>query len=673
LISASLNSFEAKLGFVIKLTSMTQISLFEGKCNTLFYFPVKCSVKFLLPLILSCQFFAFTLAESRTGNIDSTMKEDIPALRVKAKKLIFSAGDSCILVYKQALDLAMKRDDKEEMAMVLRDIGQYHIIKGRFDDAIDTLAKAWDIANDRRLLKLSGEIKSNMGVAYDYKGEYDSAIGAYSEALQTFITVGDTLSMATVYMNAGIVYEEMNKADEAIEYYNKALEISYIKNDKENIAILLNNLGVVYMEQKHELDKALDYFKQSMDRFIDMGQERGISSIYNNIGEIYEGKRKFEMAVQSYEKALALYEANGEKQGVVSSLRNLGDVHMKMQQYTKALSFLSRGITMAEEIGFKKARLDIYEVMTELYTRQGNYQDALRYNNLYYGLKDSIMNENLQEKMLEFQTRYETEKKNNEIARLQLEKLEQSARLKNQRLITYSLLIVFLVISGITVILFYYYNLKKKANAEKEVLIKEIHHRVKNNLQTISSLLSLQNNYIANNEIKDIVNESQGRVKAMALIHQLLYQQEPGSKIDFNQYLQQLCEAISDGYSVSTGEIDCSVNCKGIFLDIDTAIPIGLIANELFMNAFKHAFTKNIDRGRIEVLLSRQNEDNYIFTFKDNGIGLPDDINIENSQTLGLRLVYILVRQIKGVMHFKVDHGTEFTIVFNDFVKKRLH
>jgi two-component sensor histidine kinase len=178
------------------------------------------------------------------------------------------------------------------------------------------------------------------------------------------------------------------------------------------------------------------------------------------------------------------------------------------------------------------------------------YKEALHYNKLYNNLKDSVMNESLQEKLIDFQTKYETEKKNSEIARLKVEKIKQDTKLKNQRMMFYSLLLVFILVSAFVLILLYYYNLNKKANREKEVLIKEIHHRVKNNLQTISSLLSLQNNYIANNEIKDIVNESQSRVKSMALIHQLLYQQEIGSKIDLSNismhYARQFLQVIAE-------------------------------------------------------------------------------------------------------------------------------
>ncbi len=606
-----------------------------------------------------------------TKNDTAYNREDIVQLRVEAKKLIFISNDSCLLLYNKALKLAEKFNDEEEKALILRDIGQFYIMTGSFDTAIDSLKKAWEIAGKNDLTKLIGEIKSNIGVAYDYKGDYEIAIDYYSKALEDFLILCDTLSMATVYLNIGIVYEEMYKAEEAIDYYNRALQISQLKKDKENIAVILNNLGVVYMDLKMELSKALDYFQQALSLFNELGHKWGISNIYNNIGEIYEGNNKYQLAIESYKKALAINEENDEKQGIANSLRNLGNVYSKIHDYDKALSYLLRGVEISKQIGFNKNLLEVYGVISEVYDKQGTYKEALEYNRLYTSLKDSMMNESIQEKLLDFQTKYETEKKNSEIAQLKLDKLEQLSRLKHQHLINYSLLLGFVLISAFVAILLYYYNLKKKANREKEILIREIHHRVKNNLQTISSLLSLQNNYIADHAIKNIVKESQSRVKSMALIHQLLYQQEIGSKIDFDKYMHQLCQEIASGFGNTSDKIECSVQCEKIHLDIDTAIPIGLIANELFINAYKHAFRGIEKEGKITVQILQHPGNKYVFTFQDNGIGLPDNITIENSDTLGLKLVHILVKQIKGVLNCRVESGTEFVIVFQDLQRKK--
>ncbi|MBN2522273.1 MAG: tetratricopeptide repeat protein [Bacteroidales bacterium] len=589
---------------------------------------------------------------------------------MEAKKLIFVSNDSSLLLYNKALKLAEKFNDEEEIALALRDIGQFYIVTGSFDIAIDTLKKAWEIAGKKNLTKLIGEIKSNIGVAYDYKGKYEIAIDYYSKAIDDFLIVRDTISLATVYLNIGIVYEEMSKADEAIEYYNIALEFSRNADDKTYTPVILNNIGVVYMDLKEDYSKAQNYFEQALAIFSELQEKRGISNIYNNIGEIHESKTNFDMAIESYEKALAINEENDEKQGIANSLRNLGNVYGKIHDYNKALSYLLRGVEISKNIGFNKNLLEVYGVISEVYDKQAMYKEALKYNRLYISLKDSMMNESMQEKLLDFQTKYETEKKNSEIAQLKLDKLEQLSRLKHQRLINYSLLLGFILILSLVVILLHYYNLKKKANSEKEILIREIHHRVKNNLQTISSLLSLQNNYIADHVIRDIVKESQSRVKSMALIHQLLYKQEIGSKIDFEKYMHQLCQEIASGFGKITDNIECSVHCEKIQLDIDTAIPIGLIANELFINAYKHAFRDIKRKGEITVQIVQYPGNKYVFTFQDNGIGLPDNIIIENSDTLGLKLVHILVKQIKGVLNCRVENGTEFIIVFHDLQRK---
>ncbi|MGB9980057.1 histidine kinase dimerization/phosphoacceptor domain -containing protein [Methanobacterium sp.] len=222
----------------------------------------------------------------------------------------------------------------------------------------------------------------------------------------------------------------------------------------------------------------------------------------------------------------------------------------------------------------------------------------------------------------------------------------------------------------------------KKSLEEREMLIKETHHRVKNNLMVISSLLRLQSRYIKDKETKDIFTESQNRARSMAIIHEKLYQTEDLKKIDFGDYIQKLSLELFRTYSDKSRSIALNFEIENHTLDIDTAIPLGLIVNELISNSLKHAFPtvygsesinekfssvedKDIKDKQINVKFVKNNGE-YIFEVKDNGIGLPDDFNVEESASLGLRLVNSLVDQIHAQMIFDRINGTRFTIKFKD-------
>lgn len=200
---------------------------------------------------------------------------------------------------------------------------------------------------------------------------------------------------------------------------------------------------------------------------------------------------------------------------------------------------------------------------------------------------------------------------------------------------------------------------------EKEILLKEVHHRVKNNLQVISSLLKLQSEYIKDKNDLEIFRESQNRVKTMALIHEKLYRSRDIARIDFGDYVQNLASSLLLTYDVNLHKIKLKFNFDKIFFDIDTAIPCGLLINELISNCIKHAFGKD-DTGEITILIKSEDEDKYTLTVKDNGKGFPENIDFRNTKSLGMQLVVTLADQLDAVINMDNHTGTAFTIAFKE-------
>ena len=205
--------------------------------------------------------------------------------------------------------------------------------------------------------------------------------------------------------------------------------------------------------------------------------------------------------------------------------------------------------------------------------------------------------------------------------------------------------------------------------SEKEILLKEIHHRVKNNLQLTSSLLNLQSKRVSDNKIKAALKNSQLRIKSMLLVHQKLYQNTALSRIDLQNYLQQLTNNIADTYKTDDKEISIEINAP-VTLPIDAVIPIGLITNELITNAFKYAF-KERDEGLISISLEKVSAEQLVLTVSDNGIGLEKAESSDKTNSLGLDLINMLVKQIGGEMKIKNKEtgGIEFIISFPEKIK----
>lgn len=203
----------------------------------------------------------------------------------------------------------------------------------------------------------------------------------------------------------------------------------------------------------------------------------------------------------------------------------------------------------------------------------------------------------------------------------------------------------------------------KASLKEKDILLKEIHHRVKNNLQVISSLLYLQSRKIRDKETFEMFNESQNRVKSMALIHEKLYRSKDFMNIDFSEYIKNLTSYLSESYKINAEKINIGVHVENVSLSIDKAIPCGLIINELVSNSLKYAFSDE-RKGHIEINMDSINHNKVRLAVADNGIGLPKNVKLQNAKTLGLRLVGMLTEQLNGTIDLLRDEGTEYKITF---------
>lgn len=200
---------------------------------------------------------------------------------------------------------------------------------------------------------------------------------------------------------------------------------------------------------------------------------------------------------------------------------------------------------------------------------------------------------------------------------------------------------------------------------EKEVLLKEIHHRVKNNLQVTSSLLKLQSDCITDSQAREMFLDGHNRIRSMALVHEKLYQSSDLSRINFADYVKSLAALLFRSYAIDVSQISLQVEDNDIFLSVESAVPCGLIVNELLSNCLKHAFPGRRS-GNIQVRIGREMEQ-LLLVIADDGVGLPDSVRLEGAETLGLQLVRTLAQQLDGAVQVKSNGGgTEFRIGFAD-------
>ncbi len=217
-----------------------------------------------------------------------------------------------------------------------------------------------------------------------------------------------------------------------------------------------------------------------------------------------------------------------------------------------------------------------------------------------------------------------------------------------------------------------HHNLYKSKNEieariqEKETLLKEVHHRVKNNLQTVSSLLSLQSRSISDEKVKNLIKSSQNRVISMAMVHEMLYMRKDLTRIEYKSYVQELSEYLVKSVKGVKNNIKLKIDIPDIKLGIDTAIPLGLLINEALTNSLKYGI-KDDNAGEIHIALKQEDEKGYILNIGDNGVGFPEALNFKNTKSLGLKLIHNLARQLKGsITRDASKKGTNYIVKFRE-------
>ncbi len=449
-----------------------------------------------------------------------------------------------------------------------------------------------------------------------------------------------------------------------------------------------NNVGVYLMREKitytavHHYKMALSFVDLFLNKY-DNGHDRYDEALFlkglikGNLGQSYMDLKRYDEAIpllesdvkSSKEYANGRYLAN-----LLTSWKELARSHTAIGNLDAAKAYLDtiEGNSNVLPIEFKKLKADYY-------LKKGAADSASYYYKKYIRDKDSVTDLLLDKTVLGLvvssdleNQRITLEKQKQDIIKSQNEILERDKKL------TYGKIVLFFSLLILGGIIFAYTKKSKRQRliedqnkiieqslVEKDSLLKEIHHRVKNNLQMVSSLLSLQSRNTRNDEVVSALEEGKSRVKAMALIHQKLYQTEDLSVIEMDGYIDSLVKSISSVFNKnSENEIDISIDAKDVELDVDTAIPIGLILNELVSNSFKYAF-KGIPDPQIQIQISKDENRNY-FNYHDNGVGIPADVNLEDNKTLGIRLVNRLVAQLKSKLHVQNNGtGVEFWFYFN--------
>lgn len=422
--------------------------------------------------------------------------------------------DSCIKYSLLSYNISKKIRNNYQIARSLRNIGFAKIYKSEFDSSLFYLNESLQKLTNIDSLSLKAELYNLIGVSYYYKGDFEKTLQYWNEELNLNIKIGNKEDIARSYNNLGVIHKTLDQYEDAIfyyqeslkieeerkdsaniaralsnigniyfhnrrnyvqalDYYNRALEIYKNKKDKENIATLLSNIGLIYSEQDKN-QNALNNFNEALSIFKEINNKEKIAETHNHIGVIYARLGNYETAIKYINNSYQYYTSIEAKPKIAETLKARGDIYLEWGKYKSALRAYNQSYEVNSELGIKVDIAELYHKLSDTYAKMNDFKNAFEYHVLSTNLNDSLFSEKVNRQIAEFQTLYETEKKDKEIALLNKDKALQDATVKRQKMVIYFFVIGFGIISILLVFIFRLFRQKQKANKILEQKNEEI-------------------------------------------------------------------------------------------------------------------------------------------------------------------------------------------------------
>lgn len=593
----------------------------------------------------------------------------------KAFDLAEAQPDSAIQLARESLKITKANSPVQGRAQQI--IGICFDYKGILDSAIYHLQKSLIIYEKLKMPDKQSHVLNDIGLAYYFSGNYELALRNHFKALELRQTLGEKKFIAMSMHNIGIVYRSRKDYKNALQYYKESLQLKKELNNTTGILNTTINIGGVY-QNLAEYDSALSYAQNSLDLASKLGSPNDISIAYSNIATAYLGKKELTLAEKYAYICLDDSATAFNKQTLQTCYATLGEVAAKRNNYQLAIRNYQKALNIASSNKRLESMASYHQFLMGLYERTGDEKNALNHAKSYMQFNDTLFKAENERQIAEMQILYETKEKESTIAGLNFKNQlankenEQSRKERNISILFSTLLII--VIFGLffllrqnkkqRLLLSQQKNTIENSLKEKELLIREVHHRVKNNLQMVSSLLSLQSRQTSDQFAKSALNESKTRIHAMGLIHQHLYNDDIQTGVPVHAYLQELLKGLTEQTSKS---IQYQLKCPQISLDVETVIPIGLIINELVTNSIKHAFPQT-DQGQLILSISESGHGLEIL-YKDNGSGITNEEQLNQSNSFGMQMIRLFAKKLNASFTLEHKNGIKTVFVIPNYTK----
>ena len=584
--------------------------------------------------------------------------------------------DTAYYYYNIALSVAYKINNKKFIASNLRSIGDIHFYQSAYSKALEYYAKSLKIFEQLKDKTGMAKCYNNIGIVHKNIGNYDKAINFYLKSLKIHEELNDKNGMAKCYNNIGNIHNIQKTYNKALDFFFQSLKIYKKIGSKNGIAICCLNIGNVYNYQL-TYNKAIEYYLKSLKIFKELGYKNGLAICYNNIGGVYFDQHSYSQAMEFFSKSLKLYEEIGNKIGTTTEFGNIAGVNVKLKNFHKAIEYANKGLDIAKKINALSLQSENYETLSIAYDSLRDFKNANKYFSLFKIINDSIFNEETNKQFIEVQAKFENEKNQRDIEKLNNDKITQSLKQKQKTTIVYSISggLILLLILGLS-----FLNAYRQKQSKRKMLCKVIETEEKERKRFaedlhdgLGPLLSSIALYV--NEIKSDRHENDKKTEFLNFTSELIDDAIKNTRMIANNLMPGvlndygLINALDAfcGKLKKTGAINVEIlsDLKDKKYPIVIEITLYRVVLELINNALKHAKANNI------IVEISESDKNIIVKYNDDGKGFDVEKTTNDKQKgLGLNNIVNRISSIGGRCDFKSTLGKGTTVNIDVNYKK---
>lgn len=553
--------------------------------------------------------------------VAQTLKEEFDKKNKEFFQLVWNDTKQAKTTLKWLEEFAKEKNKPEFYSKYFNAKATLFFANSNYTDAVTNYLKAYDYAKKSKDKWQQGIVLNNLGGCLYQSQEYKKAKEYFYIAYQLFVEIDDKDWQTNVLYNLATINFDLENYTEAEKQF-LLLEKTYLQDNNPSYAGYCNRvIGTIYI-YTNRLDEAIKQLELSLKRSIP------------------------EDDLDSYSL----------------SLQKMGHALLETGKNQEALSYLHKSLVITKANQFNKWTLINYELMAQTFWKSKIPDSAYFYYEKSLAYKDTVFNETKQAEFATLETQFKTKLKEEKI-------IQQKTTIDHKNQIIYGL-VFFIIIIIVLLLLFIITRLKllksrrklQKSLDEKESLLREIHHRVKNNLQVVSSLLNMHVRKVTDPDSKKILEEGSDRLIAMSLIHNNLYPHANLKNISLDEYLFKLSHQLFDNYKLNYATVKLNTELEKIEVDIDKLIPIGLIVNELISNAMKHAFHE-ASEAEISITLKYANTNEIELEVADNGQGIASNWHEKETDSIGMKLITIFSEKLKSKLSIENTNGTKIKLI----------